>query len=100
MVYLDDCTEKGFITRELVLLFVRLLLLNATFEVLISRPLRPRSIKSTPAEERSNLSTHSVNSHAQVHERVDGFHLGPRQSRMLVQPPAILVRDAFSVLDV
>jgi hypothetical protein len=78
MAYLDDCTEKGFITRELVLLFIRLLLFNATFEVLVTRPLHPRNIISAPAKEITNLSTHSVNSHAQIHERVHGFDLGPR----------------------
>ena len=99
MEYLDDCTEKRFIAREFVLLFVRLFLFNATFEVLVRGPLHQRSIISAFTEE-TNLFTHSVNSHAQVHECIHGVNLGPRQSSMLVQPSTVLVGDAFSVLDV
>lgn len=101
MAYLDDCTEKRFIARELVLLFVRLFLFNATFEVLVPRPLYQCSIISAFAEEVSFFYiTHSVNSHTQVHECVHGVDLGPRQSSMLVQPSTVLVGDAFSVHDV
>lgn len=100
MTYLNDCTEKRFITRELVLFLVRLLLFNATLEIFVPRPLRPCSTISAPAKEISNPFAHFVNSHTQVHESIHGVHLRPRQSRMLVQPPTVLVRDAFSVLDV
>jgi len=48
----------------------------------------------------SSRSTHPIDSHTQVHKRIHSVHLGPRQSCVLVQPPAVLVRDAFSVLDV
>jgi len=41
-----------------------------------------------------------ANAYTQVHERIYGIHFRTRQSRVLVQPPAILVRDTFSVLDV
>ena len=51
-------------------------------------------------QEISNPFAHFVNSHTQVHESIHGVHLRPRQSRMLVQPPTVLVRDAFSVLNV
>ena len=100
MAYLDDCTDKRFIARELVLLFVRLLLFNATFEVLVPRTLHQRSITSAFTEEVPIMFTHSVNSHTQVHECVHGVDLGSRQSRMLVKPSTVLVGDAFSVLDV
>jgi hypothetical protein len=100
VAYLDDCTEKRFIARELVLLFVRLPLFNATFEVLVPRRLHIRSIISAFTEEKPILFTHSVNSHTQVHECVHGVDLGPRQSRMLVQPSTVLVGDTFSVQDV
>jgi hypothetical protein len=100
VAYLDDCTEKRFIARELVLLFVRLLLFNATFEVLVPRHLYRRSIISAFTEEGPVLFTHSVNSRTQVHECVHGVDLRPRQSRMLVQPSTVLVGDAFSVQDV
>lgn len=100
MAYLDDCTDKRFIARELVLLFVRLLLFNATFEVFVPRPLHQRSSISAFTEEGSIFVTHSVNSHTQVHECVHGVDLGPRQSSMLVQPSTVLVGDAFSVHDV
>jgi hypothetical protein len=100
VAYLDDCTEKRFIARELVLFFVRLPLFNATFEVLVPRRLHIRSIISAFTEEKPILFTHSVNSHTQVHECVHGVDLGPRQSSMLVQPSTVLVGDAFSVLDV
>lgn len=100
MAYLDDCTEKGFIARELVLLFVRLLLFNATFKVLVPGPLHRRSIISAFTEEVPILFTYSVNSHTQVNECIHGIDLRPRQSSMLVQPSTILIGDAFSVLDV
>ena len=100
MTYLDDSTEKRFIARELVLLFIRLLLFNATFEVLVPRSLHQRSIISTFTEKGSILFTHSVNSRTQVHKCVYGVYLGPRQSSMLVQPSTVLVGDAFSVKDV
>lgn len=100
MAHLDDCTEKRFIAREFVLLFVRQFLFNATFEVLVRWPLYQCRIISAFAEEVLILFTYSVNSHTQVHECVHGVNLGPRQSRMLVQPSTVLVGDAFSVLDV
>lgn len=43
---------------------------------------------------------HPADSHTQVHERIYGIHLRTCQSRVLVQPPAVLVWDTFSVLDV
>jgi hypothetical protein len=100
VAYLDDCTEKRFIARELVLLFVRLLLFNATLEVLVPRSLHQRSIVSAFIKGGPVLFTHSVNSHTQVHESVHGVDLGPRQSSMLVQSSTVLVGDAFSVQDV
>ena len=51
MAHLDDCTEKRFIAREFVLLFVRQLLFNATFEVLVRRPLHQCSIISAFTKE-------------------------------------------------
>jgi hypothetical protein len=78
VAYLDDCTEKRFIARELVLLFIRLLLFNTTFEVLVPRPLYQRSILSAFTEEVPILFTHSVDSRTQVHECVHGIDLGPR----------------------
>jgi hypothetical protein len=37
---LDDGAEKGFVSRKLVLFFVRSFLLNTSLEVLIPWPLR------------------------------------------------------------
>lgn len=100
VAYLDDCTEKRFIARQFVLLFVRQLLFNATFEVFVPRRLNQRNIILVSTQKVPILFTHPVDSHTQVHECVHGVHLDPRQSRMLVQPSTVLVGDAFSVLDV
>jgi hypothetical protein len=46
------------------------------------------------------IRSHPVDPHAQVRKRINGVHFGPSQPRVLVQPAAVLVGNAFSVLDV
>ena len=101
--YLDDRAYKRLVPRELVFLVARLFLFNASLKILVCRSLCPRSNLVSARKDKIIhwcTSTHSVNPHAQVKERIDGVHLRPRQSCVLVQPPSVLIGDTFSILDV